>query len=523
MSLSSSWDPGIITSSADFPTDHDTLGIICVEHYFLVVVLVALRCPAVVVMCSTCSLQKNSKMNNELYDVILKVPSNGIHSPWNLHAFVVTRNIFPINCSMCSQTIYPFLISARCVRCDCCVHRSCTRKDNLICQKFLLGPMGGISLNWGVTGSILESGNEKSTTRHGTKQVIQVASPIVKSTTYLMSKIGLLPSGPFPKTGSEECLWRKALRQIASEFNLIRIGSIPNHNPSIIAKITQSLLRDQNSFPGRVAIELRNLFLSLSFQSDRDQLIHGREMLDNISCSIFILLPSDINQNSYLRLVITIVDWFILREHDGSVYDLLWNASHRITETMDQILINKLIENRELYDQLPSNLPMFEEMEMKLSRIPCEYSPMDKLKRLVQVLKYLSSATGPDAGVVGELSQDGGEQFLHQDLNVDADLLMKRFIDLIAYYTIKYEIYWYAECIFIEFLCTESSWKNDADGYAFVSLQQALRSLCPNAAILSAAQSNVEICVEDVQEMTVSQEESSDRALLMTIVPINSE
>jgi hypothetical protein len=459
--------------------------------------------------------------------VILKVPSNGIHSPWNLHAFVVTRNIFPMTCLMCSQTIYPFLISARCVRCSCCVHRSCTRKDNHICQKFLLGPMGGISLNWGVTGSIIESGNENFIPRNGTKQVIQVASPIIQSTTNLMSKIGLSPSGPFPKTGSEECLWRKALRQIASEFNLLRIGSIPNHNPSIIAKITQSLLRDKNSFPGRVAIEFRNLFISLKFPSDRESLVHGREMLDNISCSIFILLPVDIDQNTYLRLVITIVDWFILRENDGSVYDLLWNASHRITETMDQILVNKLLENRELYDQFPSNLPMFEEMEMKLSRIPCEYSPMDKLKRLVQVLKYLSSTTPltsdssidpTDGGGGDDVSQQ--DRFLHQDLNVDADLLMKRFIDLIAYYTIKYEIYWYAECIFIEFLCTESSWKNDADGYAFVSLQQALRSLCPHAAIVSAAQNNVEICVEDLP-VTNSREDSQDQ--LMTVVPINSE
>lgn len=388
--------------------------------------------------------------------------------------------------------------------------------------------MSGISFSWGVTGSIIESRNENVIPKYGTKQVIQVASPIVQSTTNLMSKIGLSSSGPFPKTGSEECLWRKALRQIASEFNLLRIGSIPNHNQSIIAKITQSLLRDKNSFPGRVAIEFRNLFLSLKFPSDRDSLVHGREMLDNISCSIFILLPADINQNTYLRLVITIVDWYILRENDGSVYDLLWNASHRMTETMDQTLVNKLLENRELYDQFPSNLPMFDEIEMKLSRIPCEYSPMDKLKRLVQVLKYLSSTTPLTSNssmestndVVTPSQQEESDQFLHQDLNVDADLLMKRFIDLIAYYTIKYEIYWYAECIFIEFLCTESSWKNDADGYAFVSLQQALRSLCPNAAIVSAAQNNVEIFVEDVP-VTSNREDSEDQ--LVTAVPINSE
>jgi hypothetical protein len=447
----------------------------------------------------------------ELYDVILKVPSNGIHSPWNLHAFRVTRNILPVHCTMCDLIIYPFTISACCVRCNCCVHRHCTRKDKLMCQNFLLGPMGGISsLTWGVTGSIVESSDENmSFKRSGSKQVqvIQVASPVIQSTSHLLSKIGISSNGPFPKTGSEECLWRKALRQIATDFNLLKIGSIPNHNPGIIGKITKSLLRDRNSFPGRVAFELRNLFLALVFSSDRDLLTHGREMLDNISCSIFILLPADLNQDLYLRLVITIVDWFVLKEHDGSIYDHLWNAAHRLTDTMDQIFVNKLLEQRERYHDHPvDSLPpqQQQQLEMKLSSIPCEYSGMDKLKRLVQVLKFLSSSsTSPSQQTPSPPPCSEDEKnieqrdFVEQDLSVDADLLMKRFIDLIAFYTIKYEVYWHAECLFIEFLCTESSWKNDAEGYAFVSLQQALRTLCPHAALAAAALSQVEVCSED--------------------------
>lgn len=453
-------------------------------------------------------------MVEEIYDVILKVPSNGIHSPWNLHAFKITRNMLPVNCLMCHETIYPFIISTICVRCGGCVHRSCTRNDHNICSKFLIGPMDSslLTLSWGVTGSIIEK-NETKMRKSTSKQVIQVANSVIQSTSNLLSQIQILPDGPFPKPGSDDCLWRKALRQIASKFNILRLGPIPHHSPGIIARVTQSLLRDKNSFPGRVAYELRNLFLALTFSSDREILLHAREMLDNISCSIFIILPVEINKELYLRLVITIVDWFVLKEHDGSIYDIVWNASHRLTEAMDHILVNKLLENRDLYKDVPSNISLYEEIEGKLSLIPCEYSGMDKLKRIVQSLKYLSASVSPESN---SSLQNTNEQSYLQDMSVDADLLMKRFIDVIAYYTIKYEIYWYAECLFIEYLCTESSWMNDAEGYAFVSLQQALRSLCPSAAIISAANSNVEVVVD---LPTVQHNFSSTRG----DAPINSE
>jgi hypothetical protein len=398
--------------------------------------------------------------------------------------------------------------------------------------------MGGISsLNWGVTGSLtVESSDEKKKSFQNSAapkhvQVIQIASPVIQSTSNLLSKVGVTSVGPFPKPGSEDCLWRKALRQIATDFNLLKIGSLPHHSPAIIGKITKSLLRDRNSFPGRVAFELRNLFLALVFSSDREILTHGREMLDNISCSIFILLPADLSQDLYLRLVITIVDWFVLREHDGSIYDHLWNAAHRLTATMDQILVNKLLEEGDgcASPSSLSSLPQHQQqqLEMRLSSIPCEYSGMDKLKRLVQVLKSLSASTA-----LSQQPDDGNqsEQFVEQDLSVDADLLMKRFIDLIAFYTVKYEVYWHAECLFIEFLCTESSWANDAEGYAFVSLQQALRTLCPHAAIASAALNRVEVCVtEEVdppsqgQSGSGSGDGSSSSVLGRGGPPINSE
>lgn len=299
----------------------------------------------------------------------------------------------------------------------------------------------------------------------------------------------------------------------------MRIGSISNHHHQLIAKMTQSLLRDINSFPGRVAYELRNLYLSLTFDNDKDYLLHGREMLDNISCSIFTILPLDINQELYLRLVITIVDWYILKEHDGSIYDILWNSAHRLTKKMDQVLVEKLYELSTTYNDPNISLttPHFNEIEQKLSLIPCEYSGMDKLKRLVQVLKYISTPTIQSTREVNlsnndneeshknqrdALNQYDGEKELIQDMNVDADLLMKRFVDILGYYTLKYEVYWYAECIFVEYLCTETTWMNDAEGYAFVTLQQALRILCPNAAIISASQNAVEMRTEEVTKYT---------------------
>lgn len=454
-------------------------------------------------------------MDQELYDVILKVPSNGIHSPWNLHAFRAQTVILPTTCIMCDEFIYPLGQGACCVRCHCYVHRSCTRKDSVICDHFLLGPgKGSSSTNWGVNHSLVEnkvtSSSRSRKHSNNTREVIQIAPAVISSGPKLLEKMKISIDGSnIPTPGSEQCVWRRVLRELATDFKISRIASLPSHRHSL-QKITTAMLQDPNSFPGRVSTELRNIYVEIVFPLDKDYLLHAREVLSNIACAVFAILPESVCADpEKFQAVVTIVDWAILKRNDGSMYERVWGAAQRLGSRMDLALVSRLLQQKDMYSSKEmESIPYYADIEKKLCRMPCEYATMDKLKRIVQALKFVASSASADSNGDNSLvaaAPDGETDLMTaiQDMNVDADSLMQRFCDVVAYHTLKYEIYWHAECIYVEFMCRDDQWLLGAEGYALVTLQQALRSLCPTAAMSSAAHN--EVVVSGSSELSISQ------------------
>ena len=133
---------------------------------------------------------------------------------------------------------------------------------------------------------------------------------------------------------------------------------------------------------------------------------------------------------------------------------------------------------------------------------------MDKLERLVEALKLIAAAQPAEKAKCDDNTSDNNEakaafsnrdssemtlEETMQNYDIDADSLMKKFCDILGYETLKYEFYWNAESIYVDYMCREYNWLLGAEGYALVTLQQALRALCPNAATLSAVQAGVNI------------------------------
>lgn len=118
---------------------------------------------------------------------------------------------------------------------------------------------------------------------------------------------------------------------------------------------------------------------------------------------------------------------------------------------------------------------------------------MDKLERLVEALKLIATASphksggdhcdgGKKVGLAAEEDTDADGLSLEetmQNYDIDADSLMQKFCQILSHETLKYEFYWNAESIFVDYMCREYNWLLGAEGYALVTLQQALRALNP--------------------------------------------
>ena len=136
------------------------------------------------------------------------------------------------------------------------------------------------------------------------------------------------------------------------------MASIPN-TPLGIEKIVNRLLSDNSTFPGRVFKELRDVYMFLKFSQDCDYLVHAREALDNIACSVVSILPVEVGDDvDLLKLVVTVVDWRVLRQVDGSMYDKVFGAAKRMGTRMDNALLARLYQQQEKEQQVAEDLKL---------------------------------------------------------------------------------------------------------------------------------------------------------------------
>lgn len=291
--------------------------------------------------------------NSEVYDVILNVSSHGIHNPYNVHSFKSQRiYLIPSKCFFCSSTIYPYADAARCIRCGSYVHRACcsTRNSKLICK------------GW--------SANNSTSTDTETEIDIDPDKPPPSAEASSRGNITMSPRPilapprlvtllnipefydiTLPQPGTPHCVWKRSLQELSKDYYLTRMASIPNTLLGI-EKIVNRLLSDNSTFPGRVFKELRDVYMYLKFSQDCDYLVHARQALDNISCSVVSILPVEIGDDvDLLKLIVTVVDWRVLRQADGSMYDKVFGAAKRMGTRKDNTLLARLYQQQEKEQQ----------------------------------------------------------------------------------------------------------------------------------------------------------------------------
>jgi len=286
-----------------------------------------------------------SSQEAELYDVILNVSSHGIHNPLSLHAFKSQKiYLIPTKCYFCSHTIYPFTDAARCIHCGSCAHRSCCNSKNskLTCQGWAPGADSELSPNFTSSGAGDQHANANLPT------TLPIPAPPRLAT---LLHVPEHYNSSLPPPGSPNCIWKQCLQELSKDYYLTRMSSVVNTSRSI-EKIVNRLLSDNSTFPGRVFKEMRELYMFLKFSSDSEYLLHAREVLDNIACSVVSILPVEIGDDvDSLKMVVTVVDWRVLRQADGSMYDKVFGAAQRMGTRMDNALLAGLYQRQEKEQQ----------------------------------------------------------------------------------------------------------------------------------------------------------------------------
>lgn len=281
----------------------------------------------------------------EVYDVILNVSSHGIHNPSSLHAFKSQKiYLIPSKCFFCSLMIYPYTDAARCMRCGSYAHRACCNSKNStrICQGWAPSTLDSEALNSG------DETTENLKTDAAIPSSIPIPAPPRLAT---LLHIQEYYNSTLPQPGTSHCIWKRGLQELSKDYYLTRMASVST-SLSGIEKIVNRLLSDNSTFPGRVFKELRELYMYLKFCSDSDYLVHAREVLDNIACSVVSILPAEIGDDvDSLKMVVTVVDWRVLRQADGSMYDKVFAAAKRMGTRMDNALLARLYQQQEQEQQ----------------------------------------------------------------------------------------------------------------------------------------------------------------------------
>lgn len=299
-----------------------------------------------------------SQDDPELYDVILNVSSHGIHNPSSRHAFKSQKiYLIPTQCYICSSTIYPLSSAARCIRCGYYVHRSCcsTQNANLFCRGWTSADLD----------TNIADDNHQNTdppedqefTSHTTAQIpssVHLSQPSTAPLTPRLVSLLHLPAcldSSMPQAGTPHCIWKRSLQEISKDFYLTRMANVST-KLHVLEKIVNRLLSDASTFPGRVFKDIRDVYMYLKFTEDTDYLTHAREALDNISCAVVSILPVEIGDDvDSLKMIVTVVDWRVLRQNDGSMYDKVFGAAKRLATRADNALLARLYQQQEREQQ----------------------------------------------------------------------------------------------------------------------------------------------------------------------------
>lgn len=322
---------------------------------------------------------------------------------------------------------------------------------------------------------------------------------------------------------------------------LLRSNSFGDEFLFALESFVQSVLDDLDSFPGRVCACLHTIYLNSNFGHGRSSLHHARECLDAIACAVLSILPLDITANNYVvtEAVSKTVDRHVLSLSHRAMYCKVFLAAQLISDADDRKLSSlslkklhkfncTLLRHQNMSIEVAANYGAAKATLIGATKM---ISPRDKLFQLRKALQMISDIVTMDSNslpktpssdwmhhntIMGSDSEFSGDSakieliaksssldFIigngkgtndidatvavvsHKISIADADTLLDVVSDVIlSCFDLrevdcgeKMQIFWFAECAYIESMMREGDWTLGIESYALTTIMQALQSI----------------------------------------------
>ena len=473
-----------------------------------------------------------------IYDVLVEVAAYGICSPFNFHSYRRWHVLLPCICHTCKQTMYPIISTAvSCVRCRAVVHRGiCMRSTASDCP-YVNHPRT-IKRQSAV---VKEQLSMQYNFRMSMPPLISKTTVIDnKQETVCKNSAALKEAIPIPPPGSIDCIWSKNLQLLANEQSavvkspnislLLRSYSSGDEFLRTLDLVVQSLLDDALSFPGRVCSSLHAIYLNTNFGHDRKSLQHARECLDAITCAVLSALPLEITTKNYAvtEAVSGMVDRHVLGLSHRAMYCKVFLTSQLISDADDKKLSSlNFDKQKKLNDLKLKHDSMSKEMSANYGTAKATLvsatkmtSPRDKVSQLRKALQIISRVASTNSNLIdGHIGPTNSDSKMFTDSTsieprieeiatgstlvneiyvdttvagvsneeslVDADALLEVVTQVILSTINSHEgnnaemieIFWFAECAYIESMMNEGDWTLGIESYALATIMQALQSI----------------------------------------------
>eukprot|EP01038_Epipyxis_sp_PR26KG_P008037 gene8037-10892_t len=386
-------------------------------------------------------------------DALLSTSIYGIHHPLNFHSFknIQTSLFIPTLCMICERTVYPMISPCcYCIRCSSYVHRTClgiinNRSNFEKCTNFTFNHHHNHNVEHkragnsqkGDSETLLQLSLSSSSRVHGSTHL---HFPVFNMDLYsILHKASKIPDfiGYIPMPGSPYCIWKSVLRAIGSRQSLL-VRSNYDYSTFISTKeLIYELLLDYNSFPGQVFFVAHSLFLKLDFNKyplnnqsngnssnnnsniihsySKQVLMHGRECLDTIICSILSISQQEVsNDANIVKRICNIVDKFVL-EHDFNImYNKIFKSVLKYTKSFNIIINNDNNNfNKTLFDDNFIKNSIIEDVTSNITQAKTAIEKLETIVYLLQLLINPSLNNNNNNSQIG----DGWKIYNFNDIN----------------------------------------------------------------------------------------------------------
>jgi hypothetical protein len=396
------------------------------------------------------------------YDVTLAVPSHGIHNPVNFHSCRGHPCYLPSECAVCKYVIFPLTAAATCMRCAQTFHRECVKDISSVCSAFVSTGTG--------TRAVAGSGAGAGDALWATDEA-EDCDHLVK---------GAQPN------------WSDILISVSTTFKITPV-QMADKTHLKMHDLVLTLLEDSSQFPAGVSAAVRRVYLKHVYKNDHNAVVQGRLALDQISSSIFCVLPAEVASDyDEMKSIINLTDRYTLSKNDDSMYEKIMTSATAIANKSDEALFHHLNKG---YSEPVDDSICGHVVTDAFFKVLTAVTAMDKLTALSHALRVcvaedVSVPPGTHRVASADRLQDtkpGAEPRRRNSKGKapelttphGADALIERLIAVICFLSKRYKLRWHAQCTFIELMCPDTSWLFGAEGYSLVTLQQVLNSLLP--------------------------------------------